>query len=73
MHRQERWSILLLCLILLPAVLLPAAQKQVKTTPSARDTVEERRFFNTTAPYVMELMDEGMDQTPSSSSILFPM
>ena len=35
---------LLLCLILLPAVLLPAAQKQDKTTPS-RNSVEGARIF----------------------------
>ena len=45
MHRQERWLMLLLCLILLPAVLLPAAQKQDKTTSSARDTVEGAKIF----------------------------
>jgi mono/diheme cytochrome c family protein len=45
MHRQEPWSLLLLCLILLPAILLPAAQKQDKTTPSARDTVEGAKIF----------------------------
>jgi hypothetical protein len=73
MYRQERWSmLLLLCLVLLPAVLLPAAQKQDKTTSSARNTVEERRSFNITAPCVMELMDEGMNQTQLSLSIRFP-
>ena len=43
MHRQERWSMLLLCLILLPAVLLPAVQKQDKTT--TRGTVEGAKIF----------------------------
>ena len=46
MHRQERWSmLLLLCLVLLPAVLLPAAQTQDKTTSSARNTVEGAKIF----------------------------
>jgi mono/diheme cytochrome c family protein len=45
MHRQERWSMLLLCLVLLSAVLLPAAQKQDKTTPSARNSVEGAKIF----------------------------
>jgi len=46
MYRQERWSmLLLLCLVLLPAVLLPAAQKQDKTTSSARNTVEGAKIF----------------------------
>ena len=40
MHGQERWSMLLLCLILIPAVLLPATQKQNKTTSPARNPVE---------------------------------
>ncbi len=44
MHQQERWPMLLLCLILLPAVLLPA-QKQEKMMPSARDTVEGAKIF----------------------------
>jgi mono/diheme cytochrome c family protein len=44
MHRQERWSVLLLC-ILLPAILLPAAQKSNKTTSLERDTVEGARIF----------------------------
>ena len=44
MHRQERWLTLLLCLILLPAVLLPAAQKQ-DSTASARDSVEGAKIF----------------------------
>ena len=46
MPRQERWSmLLLLCLVLLPAVLLPAAQKQDKTTSSVRNTVEGAKIF----------------------------
>jgi len=45
MHQQQRWSMLILFLILLPAVLLPAAQKQDKTTPSARGTVEGAKIF----------------------------
>ena len=44
MHQQKRWPMLLLGLILLPAVLLPA-QKQDKTTSSARDTVEGAKIF----------------------------
>jgi hypothetical protein len=44
MHRQERWSVPLLC-ILLPAIFLPAAQKQNKTTSLERDTVEGAKIF----------------------------
>lgn len=44
MHQQQRWPMLLLGLILLPAVLFPA-QKQEKTTSSARDTVEGAKIF----------------------------
>ncbi|MBZ5685376.1 MAG: cytochrome c [Acidobacteriia bacterium] len=43
MHQQERWSLLLLC-ILLPAVLLPGAQKD-KTTSSERNPVEGAKIF----------------------------
>lgn len=46
MYRQERWSmLLLLCLVFLPVVLLPAAQKQGKTTLSGRNTVEGAKIF----------------------------
>ena len=46
MYRQERWSmLLLLCLVLLPVVLLPAAQKQNKTILSGRNTVEGAKIF----------------------------
>ena len=61
MHRQERWSTLLLCLVLLPAGLLLTAQKQDKTTVSARKTVEGAKIFRDHAPRVMELTDEDMD------------
>jgi mono/diheme cytochrome c family protein len=44
MHREERWSMLFLSLVLLPAVLLPAARKQDKTS-SARNTVEGAKIF----------------------------
>ena len=44
MHRHERWSMLLLSLLLLPAVLLPATQKQDKTS-SAHNTVEGAQIF----------------------------
>jgi hypothetical protein len=71
MHRQERWSILLLCLILLPAVLLPAAHTQDKST-STKLTPREQRFFNTAVLYVMQLMEKGMDRTRWFSSIRFP-
>ena len=48
MPRQERWSmLLLLCLVLLPAVLLPAAQKQDRTTSSPRNSVEGAKIFQT--------------------------
>jgi hypothetical protein len=64
MHGQERWSILLLCLVLLAPVLVPAAQKQEQDKATCQPVTpsRERRFFATTAPRVMELMDEGMDQ-----------
>ncbi len=45
MHRQERWPMLLLCLFLIPAVLLPAAQKQNKMTSPARNLVEGAEIF----------------------------
>jgi mono/diheme cytochrome c family protein len=45
MHLHERWSMLLLCLVLLPAVLLPAAQKQDEATSSSRKTVEGAKIF----------------------------
>ena len=45
MHGQERWSMLLLCLVLLPAVMLPAAQKQDKTTSSERNSIEGAKIF----------------------------
>ena len=46
MPQQERWPMLLsLCLVLLPAVLLPAAQKHDKTTSSFRNTVEGAKIF----------------------------
>jgi len=44
MHGEERWSILFLSLVLLPAVLLPVARKQDKTS-SARNTVEGAKIF----------------------------
>jgi mono/diheme cytochrome c family protein len=43
MHQQKRWLLLLLC-ILLPAVLLPATQKD-KTTSSERTTVDGAKIF----------------------------
>jgi len=46
MHGQERWSMLLLCLVLLPAVMLPAAQKQDKTTSSERNSIEGAKIFH---------------------------
>jgi mono/diheme cytochrome c family protein len=45
MYWQERWSVLLLCLVLLPAVLLLAAQKQDRTTSAKRSTVEGAKIF----------------------------
>jgi mono/diheme cytochrome c family protein len=45
MHRQERWSMLLLCLVLLPAVLLPVARTQDETTSSTRNPVEGAKIF----------------------------
>jgi len=43
MHQQERWSLLILC-ILLPIVLLPAAQKY-KTTSLERNPIEGAKIF----------------------------
>lgn len=45
MRSQERWPKLLLCLLLLPAVVLPAAQKPDKTTRSDRNPVEGAKIF----------------------------
>ena len=45
MYLQERWSMLLLCLVLLPVVFLPAARKQDKTISSERNTVEGAKIF----------------------------
>jgi mono/diheme cytochrome c family protein len=45
MHRQERWSMLLLCLVLLPTLLLPAARTQDETTSSTRNPVEGAKIF----------------------------
>ena len=47
MLRQERWSILLLCLVCLSAVLLAAAQKQEqdKTTSPSRNPIEGPKIF----------------------------
>jgi mono/diheme cytochrome c family protein len=45
MRQQERWQKLLLCLVLLLAVLLPAAQKQDKPTGSERNPVEGAKIF----------------------------
>ncbi len=44
MQRQERWSMLLLCLILLPAVLSPAAHTQDKST-STKPNTEGAKIF----------------------------
>jgi len=63
MHQQKRWLPLPLC-ILLPAVLLPATQKD-KLTSSGRNTVAGAKIFNTIVPRVMELMGEGMDRLQS--------
>ena len=43
MHQQERWLLLFLC-ILIPVVLLPAAQKD-KATSSERNTVAGAKIF----------------------------
>lgn len=45
MHRHERWPMLLLYLVLLPAALLPAAQRQDETTSSTRKPVEGAKIF----------------------------
>ncbi len=45
MHPQEPWSMLLLYLVLLPAILLPAAQRQDKTTWPARNPVEAAKIL----------------------------
>jgi mono/diheme cytochrome c family protein len=44
MQGQERWSMLLLCLILLPAVLSPAAHTQDKST-STKPNTEGAKIF----------------------------
>ena len=45
MHQQERWSLLLLCLVLLPALLSPAAPRQDRTILSASNTVDGAKIF----------------------------
>jgi mono/diheme cytochrome c family protein len=45
MHRQERWSVLLLFLLILPAILFSAAWTQDRTTSSAYNTIEGRKIF----------------------------
>ncbi len=45
MRQKERWQKLLLCLVVLLAVLLPAAQKQDKTTVVERNPVEGAKIF----------------------------
>ena len=45
MHREERWSTLLLCPVLVSAVLLLGAQKQDKTTSPARNPIEGATIF----------------------------
>jgi mono/diheme cytochrome c family protein len=42
---QERWSLLLLCLVPLTPVLFLAAQKPDKTTPPARNPIEGATIF----------------------------
>jgi mono/diheme cytochrome c family protein len=63
MHGQERWSILLLCLVLLAPVLVPAAQKQEqdKATSPARNPVEGAKIFRYYCA-ACHGADEGMDQ-----------
>jgi len=45
MHPQERWSVLLLYLVFLPAILLSAAWTQDRTTSSAYNTIEGAKIF----------------------------
>jgi len=45
MHQQARWSLLLVYLFLLPAVLSPAPRPQDKTTSSPSDTIEGAKIF----------------------------
>ena len=45
MHRQERWSVLVLHLLFLPAILLSAAWTQDRTTSSAYNTIEGTKIF----------------------------
>jgi mono/diheme cytochrome c family protein len=45
MQRQERWLVAFLCMVLLPPVLLPAAQKHAPATSSERNPVEGTRIF----------------------------
>jgi mono/diheme cytochrome c family protein len=45
MHPQERWSVLLLYLLFLPAILLSAAWTQERATSSAYNTIEGAKIF----------------------------
>ncbi len=45
MHAQARWSVLLLYLLFLPAILLSAAWTQDRTTSSAYNTIEGAKIF----------------------------
>lgn len=45
MHAQERWSMLLLCLVLFSSVIVASAQKQEKSTPPTRNPIEGAKIF----------------------------
>jgi mono/diheme cytochrome c family protein len=45
MHPQRRWSVLLLFLLFLPAILLSATWPQDRTTSSAYNTIEGAKIF----------------------------
>src|SRR6266536_2588323 len=45
MHQQERWSMLLLFLLFLPAILLSAAWPQDRTASPAYNTIDGAKIF----------------------------
>ena len=45
MRGQERWFMLLLCIVLFSAVVLSAAQKQERSTPPTRSPIKGAKIF----------------------------